>query len=117
MNPGVGCKVTHYRLKELQGEAFKRVPSGMGRKFDTPDRAVNLPSICHDCNAPVGQLHHEKCDMEECPECGMQMLCCSFDCRLDPRSWKKTFTMTGHLEGEEADQVVLQDMRRTLESQ
>jgi len=31
---------------------------------------------CHDCGTPDGGLHHAGCDMEECPKCGYQAICC-----------------------------------------
>jgi hypothetical protein len=34
---------------------------------------------CHDCAAPMGEIHHLGCDMEECPKCGGQYFVC--DCR------------------------------------
>jgi hypothetical protein len=33
-------------------------------------------SICHDCNAPSGQLHHLGCDVERCPVCDGQLISC-----------------------------------------
>lgn len=31
---------------------------------------------CHDCGAKPGELHDPGCDMEQCPECGGQLICC-----------------------------------------
>jgi hypothetical protein len=31
---------------------------------------------CHDCNTPAGELHHPGCDMDRCPTCGGQAICC-----------------------------------------
>jgi hypothetical protein len=31
---------------------------------------------CHDCGVRRGELHLEGCDMEVCPRCGFQYLCC-----------------------------------------
>jgi hypothetical protein len=31
---------------------------------------------CHDCRAKVGHYHHPGCDVERCPVCGQQALCC-----------------------------------------
>lgn len=34
---------------------------------------------CGDCGATKGQPHHPGCDMEFCPVCGEQMMCCECD--------------------------------------
>jgi len=31
---------------------------------------------CHDCGAKKGHYHHPGCDVEECPECGGQLIGC-----------------------------------------
>jgi hypothetical protein len=31
---------------------------------------------CRDCGAKVGHYHHPGCDLERCPVCGQQALCC-----------------------------------------
>jgi hypothetical protein len=31
---------------------------------------------CHDFGAKVGHYHHPGCDVERCPVCGRQALCC-----------------------------------------
>lgn len=50
-------------------------------RFATDDRDYRrlenaTERVCHDCNAPVGGLHHDHCDMEKCPKCFMQLLGC-----------------------------------------
>jgi hypothetical protein len=31
---------------------------------------------CGDCDCPPGSFHHPGCDMEICPDCGLQALSC-----------------------------------------
>jgi Zn finger protein HypA/HybF involved in hydrogenase expression len=31
---------------------------------------------CHDCGAEPGELHMDGCDVEQCPECGRQLITC-----------------------------------------
>lgn len=34
---------------------------------------------CADCWAPPESMHHPRCDWEECPRCGGQLLSCTCD--------------------------------------
>lgn len=34
---------------------------------------------CHDCGVALGEFHFSRCDMEECPGCGRQLISC--DCK------------------------------------
>ena len=36
---------------------------------------------CHDCGVVAGELHLDGCDMERCPRCDGQYMCC--DCRIE----------------------------------
>jgi hypothetical protein len=60
MDPGVSCTTVRY-----DGEDLDRI------RYE-PDH----DGPCHDCNAPVGGLHHPGCDMERCPACGGQAIAC-----------------------------------------
>jgi hypothetical protein len=59
-------KTTFLRIRH--GEE-KRHGSGFGARMPAQMR-------CHDCNAKKGQFHHPGCDMEECPKCHGQAICC-----------------------------------------
>lgn len=34
---------------------------------------------CHDCAVLKGQFHVPGCDVERCPDCGGQVICCDCD--------------------------------------
>ena len=43
---------------------------------------------CHDCDALEGEIHEIGCDVEQCPICGEQAICCYEHCFYpdgDPR--------------------------------
>jgi hypothetical protein len=77
MTPGSKCDFTHGKGKN--GKSYRRIQYGKEQRYVG---LSNWPpaegEICHDCNAAVGKTHHTGCDMEECPVCHQQMLCC--DC-------------------------------------
>jgi hypothetical protein len=50
-------------------------------------------ATCHDCGAKEGQLHVLGCDMESCPFCGHQLLCCIHGMGCDEalkEDWEKS---------------------------
>ena len=58
-------------IYEINGTDYDRIPC----------EDADPTMICHDCYAKVGQLHVPGCDVERCPACGGQALCC--DCYDD----------------------------------
>ena len=68
MSHGNGCTFK-YLAKTETSKAINRIPyeDPNGEDYD-----------CHDCNVSEGQIHHEGCDMERCPNCKGQLLSC--DC-------------------------------------
>jgi len=56
-------------------ETRKELPDG------TPLYIPRDSETCHDCGAKQGELHTPGCDVEQCPECGTQLLSC--DCDID----------------------------------
>lgn len=65
MKEGVACTLDIYN-DFSDGEVRERLPNDSG-------------TMCHDCNAPDGGLHHPGCDAERCPGCGEQAISCECD--------------------------------------
>ena len=69
------------------GKRYRRIRYGKEPiQRDAPDdfRTVWAEVItrpCHDCGVIAGELHLDGCDMESCPRCGGQYMCC--DCRIE----------------------------------
>lgn len=101
---GVVCKDCMQRMKDAKGclrpnikillrghtkeKIYDRIINGDETRFDDSDAPSQFLATaeawkaekwdCHDCGATYGFLHHWGCDMEECPECRLQMISC--DC-------------------------------------
>jgi hypothetical protein len=68
----------------LSGKRYRRIRYGNEiRHWNPPmpdDFKVKWAEIitrpCHDCGIRRGELHLEGCDMETCPRCGHQYICC-----------------------------------------
>jgi hypothetical protein len=62
-------------IRDAEGfEAAMRFFESMGQR---PEWTVHAEG-CRDCGTPSGGLHHPGCDVEDCPNCGMQAIAC--DC-------------------------------------
>lgn len=62
---GYTCPIRQY---EISGATYERVPF-------TQFEGTNS---CNDCGIAYGNLHHPRCDLEECPRCHEQAIAC--DC-------------------------------------
>ncbi len=59
-------------------QEYVPLPFGAETRFG---RKPATAARCHDCGVAIGGLHHEECDVEECPYCHGQRFSC--DCRGD----------------------------------
>jgi len=71
MTTGEECLLNKVKV---DGRWRNRVP--FGRKGDLSYGYVKKGDRCHDCGVRYGGIHHNGCDMEACPKCGLQMLSC-----------------------------------------
>ncbi|MCE9553791.1 MAG: hypothetical protein K8T91_10520 [Planctomycetes bacterium] len=60
---------------EKAGTTVDRIPYGN----EDDDWGASRGELCHDCEAAAGQYHALGCDVERCPLCGEQALCCDHD--------------------------------------
>lgn len=72
MEPNTACTMPTYNDFGDDIER-KRIPYGS----ESHQWPIGHP--CHDCNTPVGGLHHLGCDVEQCPRCGGQAISCGCD--------------------------------------
>lgn len=65
-----GCTVA---VMHRDAKPISMIPFGAGRWYRGRERA---PARCGDCGVARGGVHHHGCDMEQCPNCGGQMIAC-----------------------------------------
>lgn len=75
-------------------ESYCRIPYGDAREWEelVDSQYYSLP--CHDCSVIKGQIHLFDCDVEKCPKCGEQFLCCK--CVNDPKIEKYFSSSKNH---------------------
>ena len=81
---GVEMHIT--RIKALEQAQAVRVFSQDGVEYsrirygeESEDWGAQRGEPCHDCGACSGQYYALGCDVERCPLCGEQALCCDHD--------------------------------------
>lgn len=88
---GYICRLCNQRMLKAEGCTSKYVLCNNKRleriKMGDEKRFKYSQDTCPDCAAKKGLYHHEGCCMEECPNCGCQMLHC--DCVIDYTRCKK----------------------------
>jgi hypothetical protein len=87
---GVEMHVTRVRsLENAQSvHSFNKAGIVVARiryDYEEDDWGAGRGEICHDCGATAGQYHALGCDVERCPLCGEQALCCDHE-------WFNAFT-------------------------
>jgi hypothetical protein len=65
----------------LNGKLFDPIPYhtpivGVDYILDEGEKPLPPHMKCHDCWCPDEAFHHRGCDMEECPNCGGQLISC-----------------------------------------
>jgi len=66
-----GCREFAIPMKD----GTMAAPIKYGEEVERSGFAEGNPR-CHDCGAKKGHFHHPGCDVEECPECGGQLIGC-----------------------------------------
>jgi Zn finger protein HypA/HybF involved in hydrogenase expression len=72
MGTGLGCNEPEL---VLAGETYARLAYGSETNLDLEPNEL-LAALCHDCGVGGGLLHHQHCDVEECPRCHGQRISC-----------------------------------------
>lgn len=101
MNTAGGCNkplLLFLDRYDLSTELFARIPVGDPDDFYDGDPE---DTVCHDCGAKFGHIHHYGCDAETCPKCGGQLISC--DCSWGnniytmkvPKGLRKLFEVIG----------------------
>lgn len=79
-NKGAKCMDCKQYMQEVETcTKDKMLVDGVEYPRNTTYHDIN--ENCHDCGITNGKVHHFGCDMERCPKCEEQAICC--DCKKD----------------------------------
>ncbi len=67
-----GCCISQIILND--GKTYDRI--AVGDEYDFYYGIEDETLRCHDCNALMGEYHHDGCDCEKCPKCHEQLFSC-----------------------------------------
>ena len=75
---GVGCResVLPEHRKSHRDYIPGRIPYGEEIRFIEVGKESAFPTFCPHCFVRLGQFHHSKCFVEECPVCRKQVMSC-----------------------------------------
>ncbi|WP_149867095.1 hypothetical protein [Solirubrum puertoriconensis] len=62
---------------KIESKEFNRIPFGEEEIFISG--ALIPKDTCGDCGVKEGMYHTFRCDQEQCPKCGWQVLTCECD--------------------------------------
>ena len=80
---GAICQDCKQDMLKADGCTYNYLVDSEGKPYHRSVEHFGEPSgRCHDCGAKHGKIHHQGCDAERCPKCGLQLISC--DC-----SWPK----------------------------
>lgn len=65
------AEAQQFTHRVIEGRKLPRIRFG-----DELPGDLDYPPVCHDCDAALGQYHVDGCDVERCPACNGQFICC-----------------------------------------
>ena len=78
---GATCDDCKQRMLKVKSCTFPYITIGGKdyRRIRFGDDGWTGNKRCHDCGCEVGGIHHQGCDVERCPKCGLQLISCDCD--------------------------------------
>lgn len=79
---GAICKHCHQDMTKAESCTFGTVIDSKGKKYRRyryGDEGGDTSMPCGDCGVHAGGVHHDGCDLEDCPKCHGQFAFCDCD--------------------------------------